>query len=508
MPFVEPVQSVRLPGWVGGLNLDADQFQLEISESPDALNVDFGLRGAVSKRKGYTRYDNPVEANLFRRLAAWNNRGGQHWLIAVRDAEIIYGSSNAFSNQATGWTIGTDFDDEFIGVAAFENVLYVTTKSGNPWQFDGTTWTEITDITLDGDDAGAHFPRAAFLETNYERVWAANLFDNTTEHASRVWYSAIGDATDWSPTDWIDVDPDDGTVITGLKVFGGNLMIFKERAVYTLSGSDENTFNLFPLDSDIGTTAPRSIQSEGDRIIFFDPLTGVWQFDGASFSKLDDKINLHLLDGINFSESHLSSAFIWQGRYFLSVPWGTDTYPSRTFVYDLRNEAWTQYDYGARHWAFRNDEPYAVGVNNANGIMSMFTGLNDNGTAISAYMETAWIETGEAATKSRLRRADFAFSALGNHNITVKMNRDFDQDFTFSKVVNTDPGGAVYGTALYGTDVYGVGVDQVYRTETGWGSRRWRQLQFRFEESALAGEMQLNRLVLHLSSLDRVRGEK
>lgn len=508
MPFVEEVKSIRMPGWSGGLNTDADQFQLESDESPDAMNVDFGLRGAVSKRPGYSRYDSPVEANVFRYVRAWNNRGGDHWLLALRDAEIIYGSAASFSNQNTGWTLGSDFDDEFVGWAAFENILYVTTKSGNAWQFDGTTWTEITDYTLDGDDAGDHFPRAAFLETNYERVWAANLFDNATEHASRIWFSEIGDATDWSATDWIDVDPDDGTVITGLKVFGGNLMVFKERAVYSLGGSDVNTFSLFPLDSDIGTTCPKTIQSEGDRIIFFDPLTGVWQFDGSSFTKLDDKINLHLLDGINFSASHRSSAFMWQGRYYLSVPWGSDSYPSRTFVYDLRNNAWTQYDYGARSWAFRNDEPYAVGVRDGDGIYSMFEGDDDNGTAISAYMETAWIETGEAATKSRLRRADFAFSALGNHDITVKMNRDFDQDYTYSKTVNTDPGGALYGTAEYGADQYGIGVDQVYKTETGWGSKRWRQLQFRFEEASLTGQMQLNRLVLHVSSLDRVRGEK
>ena len=505
MPRVNRVDTIRLPGFDGGLNTDADEFQLEQNESPDCLNVDFGLRGAVSKRKGFARYDNDVTGILWRNLFRWNKRGGDDYLISVGPTNLGQSTGASITTQAHGWGTLTDTDDWYTGIAAYENVVYISSKAGNTWKFDGSTWTELTDKELDG--TSPTFPNAAHLETNYERVWAGNCITSGGEFASRVHYSNIGDAETWDALDWIDVDPDDGDIITALKVFGGNLMIFKTRAVYTLSGTDENTFTLFPLDRDIGTSAPLTVQSEGDRLIFFDPLTGVWQFDGAGFDKLDDKINLHLLDGINFSQSHKSAAFIWQGKYYLSVPWGSDTSPSRTFVLDLRNGAWTQYDYGMAAWANRDNTVYATAPRGVGGIYTALTGVDDDGDAISAYMETSWLSPENEAVKQRIRRIDWAFSALGDHDVTVMVKRDFAIDPTWTQTINTDPGGSLFGTAVFGTDKFGLGVDQVFVRTTGWGNRRWRTMQIRIEEASLTGEFQLNRSLIHFSSLDRVRGE-
>ena len=71
MPRRDNIETIRLPGWTGGLNTDADPFQLETDEVSDAMNIVFGLRGAVSKRQGFTRYDSPNRAEKFRRLASW-----------------------------------------------------------------------------------------------------------------------------------------------------------------------------------------------------------------------------------------------------------------------------------------------------------------------------------------------------------------------------------------------------------------------------------------------------
>jgi hypothetical protein len=505
MPRVAPVQSIRLSGFDGGLNTDADEFQLEQNESPDCLNVDFGLRGAVSKRKGYERYDDTVSPDMWRGLYRWNQRGGDDLLVAVDNDSAAWGDAATLTIQALGWDAPVDKADWAIGFAAYENKLYISSLNGNTWEFDGSTFTELTDTDLDG--TSPTFPQAAHLETNYERVWAANVTANAVRYASRIWYSNIGDALTWDALDWIDVDPDDGDEISAMKVFGGNLMIWKTRAVYTLSGTDENTFTLFPLDRDIGTNAPRTVQSQGDRLIFFDPLTGVWQFDGAGFDKLDDKINLFLLDGINYAFSHRSSAFIWQGKYYLSIPWGLDEWPSRTFVLDLRNGAWTQYNYGMAAWINRDDDVYAVTPDGTAGLFAMFEALDDDGTAISSYMETSWLSPENEAVKQRMRRIDFAFSAINDTDVTVEFRRNFAIGPTYTQTVNTDPGGALFGTAVFGTDRFGLGVDQVLIRTTGWGNRRWRVMQLRFEENSLEGEWQLNRTIFHFSSLERVRGE-
>jgi hypothetical protein len=470
------------------------------------MNVDFGLKGAVSKRKGYTRFDSPNKAILYRKIHTWNQFGGNHFIVVVGPAEVAHSSGATFTSQATGWAAPTDADDWYTGVVAYNNVLYVSSKNGNAWSFNGSAWTEITDSNLDG--TGTEFPKAAHLEGNYDRVWAANLFNNAVEYSSRVHFSVPGNAVSWGVAaggGFIDVDPDDGFIITGLKVFGSNLMVFKEQAVYTISGDAKESFTVTPLDRNIGTTAPDTIQTEGDRLIFFDPLSGVWQFDGAGFSRMDDKINLHLLDGINQSQAYKSSAFLWRGRYFLSVPWGADTYPSRTFVLDLRTSAWSQYDYGVMSWANKTNTVHAVGMKNGQGVYKMFDGLTDNGSAVASFFETAWIAPEQEAKKHRLRRVDFAFSALGNVNVGVEFKVDFQQTAVVSKTINTSPGGMLWGTSNWGS-LWGAGVDEVFKRETGW-PYRWNVAKFKISENTSLGVFQLNRITMHSSFIDRVRGE-
>ena len=506
MAGTSPVETIRLPGWEGGLNADADPFQLEPNETPDCMNVDFGLRGAVSKRKGYSEYSVSLTDDI-RRLHTWREDPSTAWLIGITagasTSDIRYSTSGTFSSQVTGWAQPTTDEQYHVGIESFESKVYVTSKLGNPWSFDGSTWTEITDTTLSG--ASPEFPKAVDLEAAHERMFAVNVNNGGTNYTSRLHYSAIGDAETWDSLDWIDVDPDDGDALWAVKAFGESLILFKSRACYVLSGTDDNTFSLYPLDRGIGTNAPRAVVARESKVIFFDPRTGVWEFDGAGFRPLSDKILNYLLDGINADESHKSSAFIHDSKYFLSVPWGADTSPSRTFVLDLRTESWTQYSYGLADAAERGRITYGARPNDAAGIYKMFDTYGDNGVAISSYFETAWLHPENEAVKQRLRRADFAFKATADVNMTVKMYRDFDVDAVFTKTVNTSPGGGLWGTMLWG-DNWGLGVDQVYKRETGW-PKRWRVMQLRVENNVLDEDWQINRILLHVSALDRVRGE-
>lgn len=507
MAGTSPVETIRLPGWDGGLNADADPFQLEPNEVPDCINVDFGLRGAVSKRKGYSEYSVSLTDDI-RRLETWREDPSTAWLIGitagVSTSDIRYSTSGTFSSQVTGWAAPSTDEQYHVGSQSYESKVYFTSKLGNPWSFDGTTWTEITDTTLSG--AASEFPKAVDLEAAHERMFAINVSTGGTNYTSRIWYSNVGNAEIWDPLDWIDVDPDDGDALWAIKAFGESLILFKSRACYVLAGTDDNTFNLYPLDRGIGTNAPRAVVARESKVIFFDPRTGVWEFDGAGFRPLSDKILNHLLDGINPDEAHKSSAFIEDSKYYLSVPWGASTEPSRTFVLDLRTESWTQYSYGLADAAERGRIVYGARPNDAAGIYKMFDTYGDDGVAYDAFVDTLWMHPENEAVRQRLRRADFAFSAIMDLNMTVKMFRDFDIDPVFTKTINTSPGGGLWGSIVWGTDNWGLGVDQVYKRETGW-PKRWRVMKLRIEQNDLNAQWQINRILLHVSSLDRVRGE-
>ncbi|KKL60104.1 hypothetical protein LCGC14_2208690, partial [marine sediment metagenome] len=129
------------------------------------------------------------------------------------------------------------------------------------------------------------------------------------------------------------------------------------------------------------------------------------------------------------------------------------------------------------------------------------------GGAISAFVRTAWLSPEGPESKSRIRRLDLAFTAIGNFNVDVDMFRDFQGTTAYkSQAINTDPGSSLWDTAVWDVDTWDGGVDQILSRTTGWG-QRFRTVQFKFSVDAVGEDFQLNRATMHVSSLDRVRGE-
>lgn len=439
-------------------------------------------------------------------MVTWEKTGGNTYMVAAAPDGKIYhanvDSTDVFTAQTTGWGAPASAEEWWVGMAALDNVLYVSRVDENSWKFDGTTWTELTDYTLSG--AGTEFPRAAHLLSAHERIFAANIDNGGTRYRSRVQFSSAGDATDWDVDNWIDVSPDDGQQITAIALFGESILIFKETSVFVLSGTDPTSFTLYPLDDEVGTVAPGSIRAAANKLLFLDPNTGVYEFDGADFVKVSEKISLHLIDGVNYTSVYKASAFVYRDRYYLSVPWGAATDNSRMFVYDLRTKAWTQWSYGVNSYCLYQQDVYGGEANGVGGVYKLLTGVSDDGATISAYCEFAWLAPENEAVRGRLRRVDWAFSALGDFDITADLYRDFSADVYKSQSINTDPGGALWGTMVWG-DLWGGGLDQVYKRTVGWGGR-WRVIKFKITEATATGRFQLNRVNIHHSSLDRVRG--
>ncbi len=302
-----------------------------------------------------------------------------------------------------------------------------------------------------------------------------------------------------------------------MQLFGDQIFLFKDHSIHVVVGTNELEFDVWPMDDALGTTAPRTVANVGGKLIFFDPTKGVYQFDGAGFTRISDKINTYLLDGMNDTEIHKAVGWTYRNRYYLSVPWDVDTHNSRTFVYDPRvqsphhNEdrlgAWQEYDYGffdaveSPEWG-----PLGVGVDNNQDVADLLTGNSDNGASVAAHVRTSWLSPATPSYKHRARRVDITFSALGDYDVQVKMYEDFEPAASIIKTVNTlGAGSDVYGTALYGTGTYGKSADQLISRTAGW-SQRWRTCQFEFSEVG-TGTFQVNRMIMLYSANYRSRGE-
>lgn len=500
MPAKHEIQAFQLPGWVGGLNNEADPYKLEPTESPDALNVDFGITGEVSKRLGYETFaaDAAVSDHLFN----WRDN-----LIFVRAAsDIFYLNVSDISTDSTFNLVAvSDARSYAASAVSMNDKVYLTRHgAGAARSWDGTTWASVTQ--WDGTDSTGVFPAARAAVEAHNRIFAANVrMSGGATHPSRVFISDVILPESWKALSYIDVDKDNGQEITGMAQFGDQIIVFKDHSVHALVGTNETEFDVYPVDNVVGTTAPGTITNLGLNLFFFDPERGVYQFDGATFYNISEhKINTHLLDGVNKAQIHKARGFAYRNRYFLSVPWGADTYNSRTFVYDPRIQAWTEYDYGMQAAVEKDLLAYAVGVSNTNDVREVFKGDNDAAAAINAYMKTGWMSPGSPSMKHRLRRLDLTMSALGDHNIDIIMRRDFSVNIEVQKSVNTDLPGTKFGSAVYGVDPWGSGAEQLMYRDAGWGTR-WRSIQLEFAERT-TGLFQINRGVMMVSFNERPRG--
>ena len=508
MPRRSPIGLITLPGWVKGLNRDGDPFQLELTESPDALNVDFLVRGAVKKRKGYDSWDKATPSGLPRLMASWEGIAKAEVIFYVdNDGTILWDDGTPLVDSTKDVGTTSTMSGYPVGSASLNDVIYFTALGATTISsYGGADWADVTATAFDG--TAARFPKAVTLATHHDRIFAGNVKNAAgTRFPSRVHWSDPLDAETWTAANFIDFDPDDGQEITRIVPLGEALVIFKSHSIQLLTGKSEDSFTRYRIEPHLGSEAPGTIVTYSGFMFFFDPSTGVWQFDGAGFTPLDEAMNRYILDGINYANRYKAHAFVWQSRYYLSVPWGADTYPSRMFVLDLRTRAWTEYDYGVTASTVFDNKIYGGGPRNTAGVFQLQSGLDDDGTAIAANFKTNWLAPeGTPTSKHRIRRVDSTWTAItGTDDVTLRMYRDFAATTPlYSQAINIDPG-MTWGTDNWGED-WGTLTEVPSRT-TGWGNKRFRTAQFEAYSDGLTDDWQLNRLALVMSSLERIRGE-
>jgi hypothetical protein len=417
---------IPLGGWTGGLNRDAFELQLAPEETPDALNIDFGLRGEFEQRPGYAVASTGAFTAITQYLCTYEPSTGTDLLLAVQeDGDIWYASALAFTDSLQTFGAAANQREWPIEAAMLDDSIFLFSLRSTTRRWDNATWVNITSTTLDetGTAASPQAPKAATAVTHHSRIFVGSVEANSSVDRSRVMWSTTpvenaGDAgaNRWKATAFIDVNQDDGTEVRKLASFQSNLVIFKDHSFYVLAGQDEDSFSLYPVDASVGCISPRTVAYDDSEMFFFDASKGVYRFDGVKVIRIDESINNYILSGINASLAYKASGYLADGKYFLSVPWGSDTYNSRTFVFDTVLRNWAEYDIGWFAAARWTNVHYTGGNKNTNGVFDFRQGtVDDNAVAFNWHLETVWFPPAaeQGMTYHRLRRADLWVEADG-----------------------------------------------------------------------------------------------
>jgi hypothetical protein len=483
--------------FAGGLNSESGALNVAENESPDLQNVDFTTYGSVKQRNGYETLSASLGVDV--------ECDGLYWLETVAIAgtttrhavnvsngklykmDSLDGVWDNITSVTTSITAGEhcDFD-------TFTNVLIATNDVNPPFYWDGAT---VSAVMVQAPDLA----KAKFVTHFQNYSVLANVEDTGgNRYASRFYWSTIKDITTWDAADYIDVAPNDGEIITGCKVLGDRLVIYKENSIYLVSftGDRDIPFVVDKSNSSVGCIAPYSIQATKNGHVFL-ARDGMYLFDGQNSYKLSDRINTEYI-GLNRTNIR-NSVSMYQhdkNRYWVGVPTSGSSENDRVYTWDSQINAISRYD-GLTLAACaifnvngNEERPYF-------GDYEGFTYRCDYGTddyplsvasAVDSYYYTNWKWYQDAVS---IKDVPHCYLYYQTHDATLDFSYSYDLETgdQFNTDIDISDSGGEWDTMVWGVDNWaGQGGAQKRVDLTSEG----RLVRFKFSSPRIAETWQID----------------
>lgn len=237
------------------------------------------------------------------------------------------------------------------------------------------------------------------------RLFVAGDSDNP----SRLYYSAGGSQIDDFSTGngggWIDVAKNDGDRITSIYFFQNTILISKNRSWWKFSFTAAGLPQLELITNEIGCISYRTVKMVNNSVWFLAmrdgrPVVGSIgnvqnYFNALRYTEQSLKISTGaLLDSANVMYLENACAFTFRNIYGVCLAHGSSTTNNKVFAYDARFNAWLGVWDNINANAFftyqdasGNEDLYYCSETSGY-VVKMFTGTDDNGTAISWKIQT------------------------------------------------------------------------------------------------------------------------
>jgi len=178
------------------------------------------------------------------------------------------------------------------------------------------------------------------------------------------------------------------------------LPVATEDSIERLVGTDEDDFEFKNSYSTEGCVAMRSYVN-CDNLIVYLGQNGINYFDGTTSGIFSEAVNKYIRDNIADAYKSLSCATYFDNKYLLCFPnknVASPTVPNETIYIDLKNKTYGIYNYSFScfsKWTRGTDGLQLFGGSNTEGrIYKIFDGLDDDGSAITAYDQIEPLDLG------------------------------------------------------------------------------------------------------------------
>lgn len=438
--------------FTGGLNINADPYNLAPNESFDLQNVDIDRRGGFAIRRGSRRFINTSTSPMSTpdTLYTYIDPTGVRHLLAARGGEIRRWDGAAWVQIQAAVASGT------VRFAEMNGALYIFHNSNGVWKWSGVGLTALVPQPVYNDNlaapVGGRFVRGRVGCVHNGVMFSANIIDTLDGlgHPSRIRWSHPGKPEDWRTNDWIDIDPEDGAgQINALVPMGDRLIVFKDRAIYAVHGFPPEGFSVTNITRDVGTPTPYSVTVDRETIYFWDTVKGAHRLTEKSLDWIFEPLWPFIDDNkINMPFSFQVLAQFHNERVWFSIPWLAAPYAGRFIglVYAPavgKNGAWTLHDktlfsFHVHRASTGGDAHLLGGATNApvgqGYVMEMDVENyyldetpNTGATSrVNAWYTTRWFDGGNPALRKRFKRSIIVVGRNANQEFHVDVFDDYD----------------------------------------------------------------------------------
>lgn len=389
----------------------------------------------------------------------------------------------------------------------FDDLLIISSDSTTdvPRSWDQTT----------AQDLAGSPPNFSFCVSHKNRAWAAGVAGNP----SRLYYSANTDPEDWvgSGSGSIDIDPNDGDIITGIASHKDELWVFKgpnKGSIHRITGSSPTGSDAFARKNyvmGLGACWHNAIFRFGDDLGFVSQFGSIHSLSATAAygdffeAALSRPINGWMREHLNYNRLRYISAATdpLAGLVYFTMSIDSNTTNNTVLVMDFRSAP------DIIRWS--RIPSYKMGSLNlfvdTNGIRRVLGGGNDGyvrrlnvadrsidgSTAISYKVTTPFLTYGNPVNMKTIGAAAAGIYPRGNFNFTFGWIRDDNAQQTYTQTQGGSDvlGGAAANQFTLDTSTLGGSrfVDRFQELDEGG---EFRAIQYEVTQSGISEDMELH----------------
>lgn len=465
----------------GGLNDQLSSTEIQDNEATEIQNIVFDTGGALKKRFGFTTVPSTIIQKVatgttvaVNGIAFYKKNNGNRYAVVIanndskatamkKDYQAGGGLTDGAWENIDNPNLPSAFADSYkVDFAVAEDNIVITMESSTgsqPFLWTGTG--RVARLTYDAD-----CPNASIGEYHRNHLF---LSGNST-NPSRTYFSALDNITNYTATDFFDVQTSDGTQVRGLLSIYNALYIFKDKSIWRLSGEERDSFILEKMVEGVGTLSNNSIQVVNNLIYFTTSQNDIAVYDGGyNVQFLSQKIR-NTISNLNFSRATNTlglafSSYRYQDKdYYCAVSSSGVSQNDTILLFDTAYKAWLKFSgITPNAWCIAEDSnaKNIMLFGDYSGYVHQYPSSNyyDGNVAtnpISTIYQTKWFRYPELKLGDKYWRLIKVYSLTESNTTTLYVECKVDQEAS-GKTFTLDLAGSasLWDVARWDVDTWG-----------------------------------------------------